>query len=298
MSAILPSSRLLPITVIVASLVAGMKVIALTTTISASAGLRAEGAHILTSAAETRITLANANAAPSKTGHGTVVQQAPILHSPIPAVPFGLPTLPLPVIIPSDMPGQAPPVHVLSVQGVSLQNTDPPVASLPVLGIATAALSPEGAAVQPLPVQPSEAVQATNPPVATPDALKVRRSLVEEREQKLVEREATIAAADKHLSERIGELTALQARLQALESGLKERDEANWAGMVKTYEGMRPKDAASIFNALEKSVLLELLDRMKPAKATPVIAAMDPEKARQATADLAAKRTHSTTVAN
>ena len=298
MSAILPSSRLLPVTVIVASLVAGMKVIALATTISASAGLRAEGAHILTSAAETRITLANANAAPSKTGHGAVVQQAPVLHSPITAVPVGLPTLPLPVKIPSDMSGQALPVHVLSVQGVSLQNTALPVASLPVLGVATAALSPEVTPIQPLPLQSLEAAQATNAPVATPDTLKVRKSQIEEREQKLVEREATIAAADKHLSERVAELTALQARLQALESGLKERDEANWAGMVKTYEGMRPKDAASIFNALEKSVLLELLDRMKPAKATPVIAAMDPEKARQVTADLAAKRTRSTTVVN
>ena len=298
MSAILPSSRLLPVTVIVASLVAGMKVFALATTISASAGLRVEGAHILTSAAETRITLANANAASSKTGHSTVVQQTPVLHSPITPVPFGLPALPLPVAIPSDMPGQALPDHVLSVQGVSLQNTAPSVASLPFLAVATAAPPPEVTPIQPLPLQSPEAVQATNPPVATSDALKVRRSQIEEREHKLVEREATITAADKHLSERVGELTALQARLQALESGLKERDEANWAGMVKTYEGMRPKDAAAIFNALEKSVLLELLDRMKPAKATPVIAAMDPEKARQATADLTAKRTRSTTVAN
>ncbi len=298
MSAVIPSSKLLPVTALVAGLVVGMKVIALATTIAASPGLRAEGTHILTSAADTRITLANANAASSKVGDGTAIPQASALHSSITALPFGLPTLPLPVMIPSDMPGQALPSRVLSVQGVSPQKTALPVTSLPVLGVATAAVSPEPAPIQPLLVQPPESVQATNPPVATPDTLKVRRSQVEEREQKLVEREATIAAADKHLSERVGELTALQARLQALESGLKERDEANWAGMVKTYEGMRPKDAASIFNALEKSVLLELLDRMKPAKATPVIAAMDPEKARQVTADLAAKRTRSTTVAN
>jgi flagellar motility protein MotE (MotC chaperone) len=135
-------------------------------------------------------------------------------------------------------------------------------------------------------------------PVAGPDILKARRSQIEERERALVQREAVAAAAEKQLGDRVAELTALQSRLQALESGLKERDEANWAGMVKTYEGMRPKDAAAIFNDLDKPVLTEIVDRMKPSKATPVIAAMSPEKARQLTADLAARRTRSTTVPN
>ena len=149
----------------------------------------------------------------------------------------------------------------------------------------------------PLPAaQPRSPLPAADPPLPTPDALKVRRSQTDEREQKLAEREAMMVAADKRLVERIGELTTLQARLQALEAGLKERDDANWAGMVKTYEAMRPRDAAAIFNALDKPVLLDILDRMKPAKATPVIAAMDPEKARQATADLSERRTRSTTV--
>ena len=61
---------------------------------------------------------------------------------------------------------------------------------------------------------------------------------------------------------------------------------------------MKPRDAAVLFNTLDKPVLLEIVDRMKPAKASPVIAAMDPERARQVTADLAAKRTKSTTAIN
>lgn len=160
-----------------------------------------------------------------------------------------------------------------------------PIAPMPILAAAPGPV----AEPRPFPLP-------ADPLLATPDALKVRRSQTDEREQKLAEREAMMVAADKRLVERIGELTALQARLQALEAGLKERDDANWAGMVKTYEAMRPRDAAAIFNALDKPVLLDILDRMKPAKATPVIAAMDPEKARQATADLSERRTRSTTV--
>ena len=50
---------------------------------------------------------------------------------------------------------------------------------------------------------------------------------------------------------------------------------------------MRPRDAATIFNDLESPVLLQVLDRMKEAKAAPILAAMTPERARAATAQLA-----------
>jgi flagellar motility protein MotE (MotC chaperone) len=53
-----------------------------------------------------------------------------------------------------------------------------------------------------------------------------------------------------------------------------------------------------IFNGLDKPVLLEILNRMKPAKAAPVIALMEPENARQVTADLAARRSASAPVTN
>ena len=61
--------------------------------------------------------------------------------------------------------------------------------------------------------------------------------------------------------------------------------------MVKTYETMRPRDAAAIFNDLDQPVLLQVLDRMKETKAAPVLAAMQPERARVITADLAKWRT-------
>jgi flagellar motility protein MotE (MotC chaperone) len=46
-----------------------------------------------------------------------------------------------------------------------------------------------------------------------------------------------------------------------------------------------------IFNGLSMPVLLQVLDRMKDAKAAAVMAAMAPEKARDVTAELARMRT-------
>ncbi len=99
----------------------------------------------------------------------------------------------------------------------------------------------------------------------------------------MASREAVLAAAEKRLAGRVDELTALQVRLEALEKGRAARDEANWAGLVKLYEAMKPRDAAAIFNDLEMPVLLQVVDRMKETKAAAVLAAMQPDRARQVT---------------
>lgn len=120
--------------------------------------------------------------------------------------------------------------------------------------------------------------------------LRARRTQMEVQEQALAIRESVLAAAEKRMGERVDQLSALQARLEALDGTRCERDEANWRGLVKTYEVMRPRDAAAILNEMEMPVLLQVLDRMKEAKAATVLAAMLPDRARAATAQLAAKR--------
>jgi flagellar motility protein MotE (MotC chaperone) len=124
--------------------------------------------------------------------------------------------------------------------------------------------------------------------------LRARRTELEAREATLGVREAVLSGAERRLSTRVDELTSLQAKLEALETGRREHDEANWRGLVKLYEAMRPRDAAAIFNELDRPVLLGLLDRMKEAKAAAVLAAMLPDRARQATTELSQMRGQAT----
>ena len=100
-----------------------------------------------------------------------------------------------------------------------------------------------------------------------------------------------MAAAEHKLSARVGELQVLQKKLEGLDVAQKQKEDAGWQGLVKLYEAMKPKDAATIFNDLQMPVLLQVLDRMKDAKAAAVMAAMAPEKARDVTAELAQLRT-------
>ncbi len=126
-------------------------------------------------------------------------------------------------------------------------------------------------------------------------SLRSRREQLDAREHALAEREAEIAAADKSLAQRVQQLQALQVRLEGLEAGRQTRRAENWTGLVKTYEAMKPREAAAIFDALDMQVLLQVLDRMQERRAAPVLAAMQPDRARLATQLLAEMRTRAIT---
>ena len=177
---------------------------------------------------------------------------------------------------------------------------------------------PAASPTAPSPTAPSPAAAATpqpKAPVATPVAagpvapssepseseravlqeLRDRRRALDTRDAALSEREHIVAAAERRLMQRVAELEALQAKLETLEKARQAQNETNWRGLVMVYEKMKPAQAASIFDNLDDAVLLPLLDRMKELKAAPILAAMRPDRARDATAALAKLRTASVT---
>jgi flagellar motility protein MotE (MotC chaperone) len=165
-----------------------------------------------------------------------------------------------------------------------LDPVPPAFASAPA---APPAAAPAAAPPPPPPPEPSPEQRAER---ALLEGLRARRGELETREQAIAAREMVLAAAERRLGRRIEELTALQQRIQATDRGNAEREEAGWRQMVKLYEGMRPRDAAAIFDDLELPVLVQLVDRMREAKAAPVLGAMKPDRARLLTAELARHR--------
>jgi flagellar motility protein MotE (MotC chaperone) len=249
MAPMLPSSRLLPATIVATSVVLAIKVV----------GLVAHAPSPSTAWGKTRQAVMTASVIPDAHAAGP---DGPGLVPPQPAAA-----------------GAAPPPAADPAQASS-----PLPAAMPQAPIAAAPRAD---------VQHADAQLADTGGAAADITL--HRSQIEARELRLTQREAAVAAAEKALADRAGELLAMQSHLQALVADYKDHDDAKWAALVKLYEGMRPRDAAVIFNGLDKPVLLEILGRMKPAKAGPVIALMQPENARQVTADLASQRGASTT---
>jgi flagellar motility protein MotE (MotC chaperone) len=156
---------------------------------------------------------------------------------------------------------------------------------------------PSGAALAqaPAPMQPAPMAAPAPPPEAAAeravlDSLRARRAELEAREEAARARELVIAAAERRLIQRVEELTAMQARLEALERDRAAREESGLRSLVRLYEGMRPRDAAVIFDELEMPVTVRIVDRMREAKAAPVLGAMRPDRARALTAELARLR--------
>lgn len=160
---------------------------------------------------------------------------------------------------------------------------------------APAAPPAPAAAVAPVP-SPAPAKLPEAPQAAPPSAdavladLRKRSQELDARETALHTRESVVAAAAQKLDQRITELRALQAHLEQLAARQHARDDADWLALVSLYEKMKPRDAARIFNDLDMSVLIKLLDRMNGRRAAAILAAMTPDKARDTTDELARLR--------
>lgn len=110
-----------------------------------------------------------------------------------------------------------------------------------------------------------------------------RREDLEKREKALTTREALLEAAEREFDQKLRELSAVRAQIESLMAQQTEEEKARTASLVKIYEGMKAKDAARIFNTLETEVLLRVLTAMSERKSSPIIAEMDPERARNIT---------------
>ncbi|NKB56793.1 MAG: hypothetical protein GKS00_10700 [Alphaproteobacteria bacterium] len=120
--------------------------------------------------------------------------------------------------------------------------------------------------------------------------LAVRRKSLEGRERKLDQRAVLLKAAEQRLVERQGELKKIRFEIKNL-LNIKEKEEAErLKRLVAIYSNMKPKDAAKIFNELDMSVLIDVMQSMKERKIASIVAAMDADRARKLTKQLAERQ--------
>ena len=117
-----------------------------------------------------------------------------------------------------------------------------------------------------------------------------RREQLEQRARELDLRESLLAAAEKRIDERIGELKKLEASIKQIVQTTDKQEDENLRGLVKIYETMKPEEAARIFAQLDNTVLLNVLERMKEAKVAAIMAKMEPAKAQDITVQMANRK--------
>ena len=98
-----------------------------------------------------------------------------------------------------------------------------------------------------------------------------------------------IEAAERRVEERIGELRALETRIEELLLMRDEEEEAQLASLVSVYENMRAKDAARIFDTLDNQILVDVASRMREQRIALILAEMSPQAAQELTVMLATR---------
>jgi flagellar motility protein MotE (MotC chaperone) len=147
------------------------------------------------------------------------------------------------------------------------------------------------ASTAPLPTAklPSDPTRFTQSDIDLLQALRDRSMKLDDRERDLDQRAAVLKAAEKRLEEKVADLDAVKLELQNMMARNNEAEDGRLRSLVKIYESMKPKEAAAIFDKLEINVLLGVVERMKENKVAPILASMQPDRARQVTDMLADK---------
>lgn len=120
--------------------------------------------------------------------------------------------------------------------------------------------------------------------------LSKRRDELDQREKDLEMKTKVLDAAQKRIDDKLAEMKILDTQLSKTVATYNEKQDMQIASLVKIYEAMKPPQAAAIFNELDLPILLEVIDKMSERRVAPVLALMDPKKAKDVTQELAAMR--------
>jgi flagellar motility protein MotE (MotC chaperone) len=120
--------------------------------------------------------------------------------------------------------------------------------------------------------------------------LAARRQALDARTEDIDRRADLLRAGEARLDQKLKELRDLETLLQGLLKSHDAQQEEQIRSLVKIYENMKPKDAARILEQLEMATLLQVAERMAERKLAPVMANMNPAKAKAITEELAKLR--------
>ena len=155
-----------------------------------------------------------------------------------------------------------------------------------------------------LPDEPKDTALTTDEYLNSPEAkrefsqieLDILQSLGERRkellkwEDEVRMKENLLEATEMRITKKIEEIKVLESTVKDLLGTYSEHEDGQIRSLVKIYESMKPKDAARIFDEVEMEVLLMVVDRMSERRAAPILAKMDPKKAKELTIELAERR--------
>jgi flagellar motility protein MotE (MotC chaperone) len=119
------------------------------------------------------------------------------------------------------------------------------------------------------------------------ERLQARRQEIESRQREIDIRESLLKSAEKRIENKVEEMKAVESRISATQAEQKAAEAQRLKGLVTMYEGMKPKDAARVFDRLEMGVLIEIASAIAPRKMSDILGLMSSEAAERLTVEMA-----------
>jgi flagellar motility protein MotE (MotC chaperone) len=119
------------------------------------------------------------------------------------------------------------------------------------------------------------------------ERLQARRQELEARAREIDIRESLLKAAEKRAEGRVEEMKAIESRITGAAAQKADEEAARFKGIITMYEGMKPKDAAKVFDRLEMPVLFDIASQIAPRKMADILGQMSPEVAERLTVEMA-----------
>jgi flagellar motility protein MotE (MotC chaperone) len=119
------------------------------------------------------------------------------------------------------------------------------------------------------------------------ERLQARRQEIESRQREIDIRESLLKSAEKRIENKVEEMKAVESRITATQAEQKAAEAQRLKGLVTMYEGMKPKDAARVFDRLEMGVLIEIASAIAPRKMSDILGLMSSEAAERLTVEMA-----------
>lgn len=151
-------------------------------------------------------------------------------------------------------------------------------------------------------IENKDGVPQKNPPknVEISDQVPMEKALLENLAKRRVElddwansiamKESVLNATEKKINSKMEELKKLETEVSALLGQYKIKEDAKNKQLVKIYEGMKPAEAARIFDTIDFGILIEIVGGMSEASSSKIIAKMNPNKAKDLTTKLAEQK--------
>ncbi|MCP5036728.1 MAG: hypothetical protein GY945_03920 [Rhodobacteraceae bacterium] len=109
--------------------------------------------------------------------------------------------------------------------------------------------------------------------------LQERETLLEARENALIDRMQALAVAEIKVEESLKALIAAESELKATMAFAETAAEDDLTRLTTVYENMKAKEAAALFGAMDPQFAAGFLGRMRPDAAALIMAGLDPQVA-------------------